>query len=227
MSVYKDKIAFFDFCETIANFQTADAFVDYIREKNGSLYMKLLEKLRSILCRLGLIVYFESLCCSEYSINKRLKLLQLFSFSFKKLDQYAESYYVDCIKPNLIGSIVDLLKEKQKEGYKIFIVSGGYGIYLKYFSREFGINSVISSDLKFKNGICLGMMSGEDCMGANKIRILDRIFNKEEISSIAYSDSASDLPLLQWADKAYVIKKLGKENEKWIHENNLNLVVWE
>ena len=25
------KIALFDFCETIANFQTADAFVDFVR----------------------------------------------------------------------------------------------------------------------------------------------------------------------------------------------------
>ena len=126
----------------------------------------------------------------------------------------------------MIFSIVDLLREKQEEGFKIYIVSGGYGIYLKYFSKEFCVNTVISSDFKFLKGICLGVMSGVDCMGINKVKLLDRIFNKDNLFSIAYSDSLSDLPLLQWADKAYVIKKLGNENEKWINEHNLNLIVW-
>ena len=31
--LYREKVAFFDFCETLVDFQTADAFCDYVRER--------------------------------------------------------------------------------------------------------------------------------------------------------------------------------------------------
>ena len=120
------KIALFDFCETLANFQTADAFVkyviskDYIKIKKGfNYYLQILLfklKISSILFHLGI------------NINKFLLLNNLKGLNYELLSNEAEKYYKDVIKPNLIKETLFELEKLKKEHYEIVIVSGGYDI---------------------------------------------------------------------------------------------------
>ena len=48
----KQKLALFDFCETIIQFQTADGFIDFIRDKTNSRLMKRLELVRIFLAKI-------------------------------------------------------------------------------------------------------------------------------------------------------------------------------
>ena len=217
-----NRVALFDFCETLVNFQTADAFVDFVRTKSQNKRMFILERIRMFLIKFHVLAFLERRFFSRIPIHKITKLFQLRGLCQKELEYYASLYYNEKIKPNFIPKVLAILKDKQKNRYTIAIVSGGYGIYLKYFAKEFNVPFVLSSNIKFKNNVCTGLLDGPDCMEENKIKYLEKVFAKDRIQSEAYSDSITDLPLLNWADQGYVISK-GK-HQNWISDNLIEII---
>lgn len=222
------EVALFDFCETLVDFQTADAFVDFVRSQASGIIkqrMLFLNNFQNILWKFRIIPIIEKIF-HGYSFNKRFKLFQLRGFSYSDLDELAENYYITRIKPHFIDIIISRLCQHQKENTKIIIVSGGYDIYLKYFKKDFGVDEIISTRIKFKNGICKGLFDGMDCMKENKIMLINRILNIDNsYFKVAYSDSRSDLPLLKFAKEGIVVVRRNNSIE-WIKNNNLNMIIW-
>ena len=66
------KIAIFDFCETLVDFQTADAFVDYVREHTDELSVRRKEKINLILRKYKVTRIAEKITSSKYSIEKKM-----------------------------------------------------------------------------------------------------------------------------------------------------------
>ena len=96
-----DKWSLFDFCETLVTFQTADAYVHYIRRKTGNRRMILLDGLHRLLKTFRVVNLAERITGNKRSINKRLVLYQLNGFSKQVLERYAKEYYQECIKQTL------------------------------------------------------------------------------------------------------------------------------
>lgn len=222
----KDRIALFDFCETLVDFQTADAFVYFVRQrypqliKKGFLYYSQLvlekTKLSAILFKLGI------------NINKKLLLEQLRGIDERVIDDCALDYYETRIKPHLIEPTIQVLKDLQNKGYCTYIVSGGYNVYLKHFAKEYRIDGVVCSTIKFANNLCLGKLDGTDCMGRHKIDYLSSIPSLRNLrikDSISYSDSISDLPLLQYTKIGVVVSK--NASQGWANKYNLKEIIWQ
>jgi len=225
MVAEKEKIALFDFCETIANFQTADAFVHYVREHYGTSRMFRWKKIHQFAKRIQLIMVL-SILFPKASINKRIVVWQLRGIKKSLIDKFAEEYYINIIRPNFIPVGISALATLQSDGYRIVLVSGGYDVYLNFFAKEYNIHpcDVISTTLKFKRNICCGTFAGKDCLCEEKVRQLDMRFDKDNCDSVAYSDSKSDLPMLLWANKGIVIRRVDKRN--WTNNYNLEEIVW-
>ena len=215
----KGKIAVFDFCETLANYQTADPFVHFVVERIGFNRVKRKEKVLAFFNRIRIIPlihqFFPSL-----SINKKLTLRLLKGLPEEQVKQLGQEYYIEVVKKRLINKTITLLQEKQEDGYDIILASGGYNLYL-YHIEPF---NVFCSIIQFKNGLCTGRLDGKDCMGVEKVRVLNNHLNRKEVYVEAFSDSLSDLPLLQWADRSYLIEKVNKK-----HNYNINIetIIWE
>ena len=222
MANEKEKIAFFDFCETIVSFQSADRYVEYVISHYSTPNIRLRHFLYKI--------------ANKYRIVKRLNkyfhlhlqpkewiLFQLRGLDKQCLDEAAKDYYEKIIRPNLIRETISELKRLQHEGWRIVIVSGGYGIYLRYFADEHNINhaDIISSNLQFKGDRFTGKMDGIDCMGDNKLELVQTRFDRNSIYSIAYSDSESDLPLLNWVDEGILVMR-----KQWFETYNFKLIKW-
>ena len=220
----KIKIAIFDFCETIANFQTADAFVVYVREKTKSKSMCRKEYIRLFL-RKTRILAILSILFNHSSINKRLVLWQLKGFSQEIIEHLAEEYYNDKIRPNFIEPVLSRLKELKKEGWRIVVISGGYEIYLRYFCIEFNIrlSDLIAVKIGFNDGLCNGQFDGGDRLW-DKVEQLNERFTKSSVDSIAFSDSITDLPLLLWANKSFVVRR--KDRQPWYNRNKFQEIIW-
>ena len=212
MALNKEKIALFDFCETLANFQTADAFIDYIRKRKASKLMRRKEEFRLFLNKMKVITILNRFF-PKSSINKRLVLWQLKGLMQEEVELYAQSYYIEVIKNNLITNVVDELKRYQKEDWRIIIISAGYDVYLKYFCLDFGISidDLIAVKIKFNKKKCSGTFYDGDRLW-DKTQKLDKLYKKDEIQSIAFSDSTSDLPLLLWADEGVVVRNKKKQD---------------
>ena len=215
----------FDFCETLVDFQTADAFVHFIRNHHGNKQMNRRNLLVSFLNKTYIIAFLEKIF-PQKSLNKRLVLWQLKGLSMNAIDQYANEYYHNMIKPHQIPQIVELLHELQSKGFRVVLVSGAYYSYLKLFAVDNGIldEDIISSRIGFNDSVCTGSFDGIDCMGKNKVTLLDEKYNKTNIYSISYSDSISDMPLLLWANDQFVISR--NIEQKWAKKNSLKQIVW-
>lgn len=220
-----NKIALFDFCETLTDFQTADAFVDYVRKHMSSTQMKRKESLQTIINKLKIIPFVEKITRHHFSINKRMKLKQLKGLNYEILDYLAKLYYEEEIKPHFIDDLIRILEKRRSEGWKVVLVSGGYNIYLKYFVEEFSVDLLISTRIKFENDICIGGFDGIDCLNKNKVKLLNHYMGSEQIAtSEAYSDSISDVPFLKWVDNGIVVSR--DNHQKWVDKYNFKEIIW-
>lgn len=219
------KVALFDFCETLVDFQTADSFVDFVRRKTFDKRMLRLEKIQQLLCRSKILQLIDKITFYRFSINKRIKLYQLKGFTERELDGFAVEYYNVEIKNHFISNMLAKLKEFQNQGYTVGIVSGGYGIYERLFVKEFGVDFLLCSNLKMgDNNICTGKMKGKDCLQNNKLTYLNEYFKKKPSFSVAFTDSKSDLPFLRWATKGVVVSR--HISQKWVLTNNFEEIIW-
>ena len=68
------KIAFFDFCGTLVNFQTANIFVDYVRKRKGNSWMRLMNLIFNVCNKLKIFAVVNKMF-PGYQFSKRMKLL--------------------------------------------------------------------------------------------------------------------------------------------------------
>ncbi len=217
----KNKVALFDFCETISDFQTGDAFIYYVANHENSFKMNIKKFLNAKIVKLKR-KFKKSYNCKFY-IMKLLK-----GMSKNKLETYALNYYEEEVRKHFIPEVIEKLLELKKQGYRIYIVSAGYDIYLKYFVEEFNLDGLMATKILFKENICCGCPDGKDCIGQHKITILNNFFKDEPIKdydTIAYSDSPSDIPLLDYCKEAFVVTRTEKS---WVDNSGKNYkkLVW-
>jgi len=209
------KLVIFDFCETLVNFQTADSFVDYIVEKEKYYKYNWIKTLVKLLSKTRILALISKIF-PELNPSKRLKLIQIRGVSIEKVNKYAESYYTEKLLPNLIPYVYALFQAHIDAQDYILIVSGGYEPYIKLFSEKHAIKGYFATELSSNSKNITGIFSGKDCLFQQKVVLLDNFLKEnpiDYISSVAYSDSKTDLPLLQWVDEAFVISN--KESQAW------------
>ncbi len=217
-------IVIFDFCETLCNFQTADAFVDYVRTKIGSSAIQRREDLNLFLRKTRIASIAELLTLHKLSILKRLKLWQLEGVQEQTIKECALGYYKDVVRPNLIERTLQILKEYQDNGCLVYLISGGYEQYLRYFVIEFNIDFLISSKIAFSDGYCIGKLEGVDCVCDNKVKLLRAQLGKKQNRIIAsYSDSKSDIPILRVAERPFVVSKY---HQSWAERDKFSEIFW-
>lgn len=210
----REKIVFLDFCGTCVPFQSADRFVQFVIDNYATLAIRSRGIILKVLEKLRIVKRIER--WSKQRITaKKLILFQIKGLSKKVIDEAAEQYYMQIIKPALIPEIMDEIIAKKRDGYRIVIVSGGYDVYIRYFMNYIGgeADDVLATPLVFADGIFTGRM-GLDCMGENKVTYIQKHLNLNYIYSIAYSDSPTDMPLFEIADKAYFVINVPKGSQK-------------
>lgn len=82
------------------------------------------------------------------------------------------------------------------------IISASPEFLLKPICRRLGIHHLIASKVDSETG----KFVGENCRGQEKVQRLKSEYNTNHIDSF-YSDSLSDLPLAEIADKAFLVDK--------------------
>ncbi len=227
MNMERDVLALFDFCDTLVDFQTANSFVDFVIKQKG-LRRNMVDYLRIILNRLSLMPILNR-CHKKMSVNKSLLLYRLKGITFTELDLLAKDFYEQRIKPHIVENVLSELLQAQMNGFVIALVSGGYDIYLKYFTAEYNIPIVLCTELSITDNIFTGGICNTDCMGQEKVRRLLDYFQVDNLTDIfsgviGYSDSNSDLPLFSLCtDKVAVLSS--DEIPKWVHAIGAR-VIW-
>jgi HAD superfamily phosphoserine phosphatase-like hydrolase len=82
------------------------------------------------------------------------------------------------------------------------IISASPEFLLTPICRRLGIRYLIASKVDVRSG----KFSGKNCRGSEKVQRLTKEYHISQIDNF-YSDSHSDLPLAQIADRAFLVKK--------------------
>jgi HAD superfamily phosphoserine phosphatase-like hydrolase len=217
-----NNLVIFDFCETLCKYQTANHFVDFASHNTN---MSFLNKLLSFFSSNRLLISLIWLIAPRFNFSKRTKLFSLKGCSESVLLDRGRSYFDKC-KYDLHDIVVEKLKHHVSIGDHVIIVSGGYEIYLSYFKNHFGISAVLGTKIKFKNNFCCGTIEGSDCMFMEKISRIKSYIEDNQLffeNTISYTDSITDIDLLRFSDKPYVIS-LGN-SQKWAISNGFEEII--
>jgi HAD superfamily hydrolase (TIGR01490 family) len=104
------------------------------------------------------------------------------------------------ILPSIYPDTQLLLEDDRRQGYLPVLVSGELDVALNEVIRYLGFQSVICNRLAFKNGVATGEVESPLIAEEEKVLAMERLcrqYGTEMKQSKAYSDSFSDLPMLE------------------------------
>jgi HAD superfamily hydrolase (TIGR01490 family) len=125
-----------------------------------------------------------------------------------------ENYFGPAMRPD----ILEILGDHKKKGDTTIIVSGMFKGFLEEVGRRLGVAHIVGTELEMSGGIYTGKIIPPLCYGKNKLFLLNKYLKENRIEadlsqSYAYSDSISDLSILQavgYPVPTYPDKKLVK-----------------
>ena len=112
------------------------------------------------------------------------------------------------ILPELSAEILREVKKAKASGFHTVLLSGCYETFLKYVAEAIGIDTVIGTEVHFKNG-CVDTDTPMDIVsGDAKTRRINAFFAEKDIDwaqSTAYADSMSDICILEMVGKPVAV----------------------
>lgn len=100
-------------------------------------------------------------------------------------------------------------------GYRIVIATASYDFYVRHIAERLGIDDVIATRSTIVDGWMLPRITGENCYGPAKLRMIEAWMASEGIARDGahirfYSDHVSDAPTLAWADEPFAVNPHAK-----------------
>ncbi|MBO5619571.1 MAG: HAD-IB family hydrolase [Paludibacteraceae bacterium] len=217
------RLVIFDFCGTLIRFQTADRYVSFcLRNAPQSKSTRLRQFLVRTMEKLKLFKIYNRINKAN-NWHKRMILWQLKGLDYSTCDQLAQKYFEQELLPNEIAPAVQQMQAHITDGDRVCLLSGGYDIYIRHFAAHYGIQEYVSSRIEFQNGLCTGKMQGLDCMRGNKL-VFFRELRKKGEHTIFYTDSISDIPLLEIVDEQIIVSHAAPQ--KWAEQRNYKQILW-
>ena len=116
------------------------------------------------------------------------------------LGQQAEKMFYRDIIPKIYPGAKSLLEADRKAGFRLVLVSGGLDFALAPAVRHFGFDDVICNRLVYQQGVATGEIAPPLLAEREKLAAIKRFcreYNVDTARSKAYSDSYSDVPMLE------------------------------
>lgn len=104
------------------------------------------------------------------------------------------------ILPKAFLAAKTVVEADRAAGYRLVLVSGGLDFAIEPAVRHFGFDDVICNRLEYNDGVATGEVTPPLLAEQEKVRAIERYcreYNVDSARSKAYSDSLSDLPMLE------------------------------
>jgi phosphatidylglycerophosphatase C len=97
---------------------------------------------------------------------------------------------------------VDTWRRWRTKGAKTVIVTASPDFVVAPFARGLGADGLIGTELAFDaDGRCIGVLSGQNCRGPEKVRRLKAAYGEDLRLTAAYGDTSGDKEMLAIADE--------------------------
>lgn len=197
----KVKLAVFDFDGTLINIDSFLLFIYHICDNN------LIRFIRRI------SVYIPLIICAKIGLKEKANVKEIIIKSFfNKIDSCKLNEYYNNFKYRIdryiISDVYDCMTRHITNGDRVVIVSASIYNWIAPWANERGVDAVLATELDIA---CNGKVAGfktENCNGLEKVRrlkayIYDNYHNNVEV--VAYGNSVGDYPMLELADKSFLV----------------------
>lgn len=210
-----EKLAIFDIDYTLTKKETSIELYKYMLKRDKSLIKYIPAH---ILTGLG---YGVKVFDATRTKERFLKFLS--GTKEEELKSIVKDFYREHISNLLYEDGLKAIKDYKAKGYKVYLISASPEFYVNEFYNIEGVDKVIGTKFKMDDGIFTPIVVGKNCKGEEKVKRLMEELKKDNVevdfkNSVMFSDSLSDLPLLQLAGKGYLInynKKHDLEILRW------------
>lgn len=123
---------------------------------------------------------------------------------------------------------LEQLHRHRQAGHQTILVSASYDFYVRQLADVLGFDGVICTGAAWTiDSRLLGTNSSGNCYGPVKLQRLLESFpvDRNHWRIVAYSDHCSDLPLLEWADEAFVVNP-GRKARQMARSRNFEVRHW-
>ncbi|MFA9558353.1 HAD family hydrolase [Evansella sp. AB-rgal1] len=147
----------------------------------------------------------------------RLSFFRSFAKTFKgKTSKQLEEFFQELVnigRNDINTELVLKIREHQKRGDTVIVLSGALHPFLEAFTKQVDLNvHIISTELSLdKNGVCTGGV-GKIINGEAKVEKVQKWIEEhmevspfDELEIWAYADSESDIPLLHFVNYPIVV----------------------
>ena len=188
------RIAFYDFDGTLAGSNIVVRYAFYARHDPSrlrSLYRSA-KLLLSVPFLVGLDLYSRRLF-------NRVFYRQYAGMRAEWLNGLAEAMFEQVIRPSIFPGARKLIEEDRRQGYRLVLISGELDFTLRPVVRYLGFERLVANSLELRAGVATGRLVPPVVAEQGKASFVERICKElgaEAGESKAYSDSSSDLPML-------------------------------
>jgi len=134
----------------------------------------------------------------------------------------AQSVYDEFVSPALIQGTIEIAKKHLAEGNEVWLVTAAPEDMAKLIADRLGFTGAIGTKVAIEDGKYLGHLNGKILHGIEKARAVRELAAERGFSlnnCHAYSDSASDFPLLQAVGTPHAINPDARLRIKALAEN--------
>jgi HAD superfamily hydrolase (TIGR01490 family) len=145
--------------------------------------------------------------CSPHSAKQALLRRFLRGCTRDEVGQLAEEFANHWVERQSLEAGMERLRYHLSAGHRVLLLSASPDVYVPAIARRMGIVEVVCTRVIWDGEACRGDIFGDNCKGEAKLRMLREYLGKEgpPVESYAYGDSKSDLPVLRWVIRGYLL----------------------
>ena len=148
--------------------------------------------------------------------RKPLKQFGIAMFMGRKLgldvlSEMAAQFVTNAVSNDIQPGATKSIENDRKQGRMLVIATAAPAFYAKEFGARLGFDAIVATkQVTHPDGDISHVINGENCYGPEKLEMVclwfaARGLKREDCHISVYSDHASDAPLLDWADAAFVV----------------------
>jgi len=184
--------AFFDMDKTLIAENSGSLFMKYRYERGELSRFELLSGLAAYLrYKVGLL---------DINAWTREMMRQFKGQSERTLTREANVWFREMVAETVYPEAEELVRQHQKEGHVVAIVSGATKFVVRPLAARLGIKHILYTRLEVETGRFTGRVVEPICFEEGKIYWLQHLVEQQNIDlarSYFYTDSITDLPLLE------------------------------
>lgn len=189
-------VAVFDFDGTLT---TADSLLPFLREGAGAPRFW-----GKILLSLPVFAGLALRLLPNHDAKERLLGTFLRDRPQDQLEAIAGRFATGRLARLLNPLAIERLRWHQGQSHRVILLSASPEIYLRVWGKQFGVEEIVATKLKFTGGLATGRIAGRNCHGPEKVtRLTEHLAALNAWRIVAYADGASDRFLLAVADEVH------------------------